>query len=88
MDLIIEIKSSWSPTTVLQSNARASWLIPIKAHLFCYRAFLEYAGKLLSEVIHIVVEFHSRHDAFNLILNFLTPKLLEPLMMFDLDLAY
>jgi hypothetical protein len=41
--------------------------------------FFEHAGKLLSEVLHVITQFHDRKDAFNLIVYFLASKFLLPL---------
>jgi hypothetical protein len=67
-----------SPQARARRRVGASRLIPTEAHLLGYRAFLEYSGELLSEVIHIIAEFHDRHDAFNLIVNLLASELLQP----------
>ena len=43
--------------------------------------FFEYAGELGFKVLHVVAELHNRHNAGDLISQFILPELFEPLVV-------
>ena len=54
-----------------------SWLIPIKANLFGERALLTDPREFVPKIFHIVAQFHYRDNTLDLIMDFLTSRVLE-----------
>src|SRR6185312_8095153 len=44
-------------------------------------AFFEHIGEFLAKLVHAAAQLHDRNNALNLIVNFVTAKFFEPLMM-------